>query len=167
MKRLVSSLVVVLFAASCNQGPGSVGKRTGETDVVGVESEDPVMNAAIKIATSTLPSFKALLSAPPAGASGFAVKAAFPSGSNSQEHIWLINPTFSGGIVSGVVNNEPVDVPSIKLGQQVSAPEAHVSDWLYLQDGVLHGGFTLRVLLERMSPEERARMVKNMGVRLE
>jgi uncharacterized protein YegJ (DUF2314 family) len=58
-------------------------------------------------------------------------------------------------------------VTSIKLGQQVSTPEARVSDWMYVQNGVLYGDFTVRALLDRMLPEERERQLASMNFRLE
>ena len=167
MKRFRLLLVVALLATSCKDGPSNVVKRLGRPDVVNMEAEDPLMNAAIKKAVSTLPEFKAALAVPPSGASGFSVKVAFPHGNNSREHIWLGSPSFSDGLVSGVVGNEPVYVTSIKLGQQVSAPEARVSDWMYVQNGVLHGGFTVRALLDRMPPEEREHQLAEMNFRLE
>src|SRR5258706_10786903 len=139
MKEALSLLAFALLVASCNDGRGNVVKRAGKADVVNVEAEDPLMSAAIKKAASTLPEFKKVLAAPPASASAFSVKVAFPYGNNNREHIWLGTPSFSDGYVSGVVGNEPVYVTSIKLGQQVSAPEARVSDWMYVQEGVLHG----------------------------
>ncbi|MCM3878350.1 MAG: DUF2314 domain-containing protein [Thermoanaerobaculia bacterium] len=167
MKRVLSLLVVAFLATSCKDGPSNVVKRPGRPDVVNVEAEDPLMSAAIKKAGSTLTEFKAALRAPPTGASGFSVKVSFPHGNNSREHIWLGAPSFSDGQVSGVVGNEPVYVTSLKLGQQVSAPEARVSDWMYVQNGVLHGGFTVRALLDRMPREERERQLAEMNFRLE
>jgi len=167
MKRLAASLVIALSLASCKKEAGQIVKRPGQPDMAYVEAEDPIMNAAIKRAGATLPSFKAVVAAPPVNASEIAVKVGFQYGSTDEEHIWLISPSFAGGQVSGLVNNEPVNVTSVKLGQHVSAPEGCISDWMYVQDGVLHGGFTIRVLLERMPAEERERQVKDMGFRLE
>jgi len=167
VKRPLSLLALALVVAACHDSPGNVVKRPGQSDVINVEAEDPGMNAAIKKAASTLPEFKAALAAPPERAVGFSVKVAFPYGKNNREHIWLDTPSFSEGSVSGVIGNEPVYVTSIKLGQKVSAPESRVSDWMYIQDGVLKGGFTVRALLDRMSPEERERQLASMGFRLE
>lgn len=160
------TLVMFLLLASCKKESGQVVKRSGEPDMAYVGADDPGMNAAIRKAGVTLPEFKAVLAAPPARASGFAVKVAFPYGSNNEEHIWLTAPKFANGHVSGVINNEPVDVTTVKLGQQVSVPETRVSDWMYVQDGVLRGGYTVRVLLDRMPAAEQERLVRDMGFRL-
>jgi uncharacterized protein YegJ (DUF2314 family) len=45
--------------------------------------------------------------------------------------------------------------PGLKFKQQVSVPLDNISDWMYVSDGRLIGGFTSRVLYGRMSPEER------------
>ncbi len=86
---------------------------------------------------------------------------------DSQEHIWLTEPSFASGRVSGVVNNEPVDATFLKLGQRVSAPEADISDWMFVESGVLRGGYTLRVLLDRLPPPEREKQMQAMGFRLD
>src|SRR5512141_2187743 len=104
MKRVTTALVAALFLASCKQEAGKIVKRPGQPDMAYVEPEDPLMNAAIKKAGATLPSFKAVLASPPANVSGIAVKVAFPYGLNDEEHIWLVAPSFISGQVSGLIN---------------------------------------------------------------
>ena len=69
--------------------------------------------------------------------------------------------------MSGVVNNEPEFVSTIKLGQRVSQPEGRLSDWMYVREGVLQGGYTIRAALEALSPAERENQIRAMGLRLE
>lgn len=132
-----------------------------------VAAEDAEMNASIETARASLQTFKAALRSRPAGADSFAVKVAFTYGRDSQEHIWLTEPSFSSGRVSGLVGNEPVNATFLRLGQNVSAPDSDVSDWMFVESGVLRGGYTLRVLLNRLPPLERERQLQEMGFRLE
>ena len=71
------------------------------------------------------------------------------------EHIWLSNPSFDGTRFSGRVDNEPVDVKNVKMGQTVTAAKDEVSDWFYVENGKLIGGYTIRVLYSRMSSAEK------------
>ena len=167
MRRLNLSLVAMLVSA-CGPSDSNSVKRAGEPDMISVAAVDAAMNTAIAKARATLPAFKAALASPPPGSSGFAVKVAFAYGKNgSQEHIWLTEPQFTGESISGTVNNEPVDATHLTLGQRVAAPVADISDWMYAANGVLKGGETVRALLSRMPPEERAETLASMGFRLE
>jgi len=167
MKRTTHVVALAFLTAACSQKVGQTVKREGQPDIVVVSAEDTAMNAAVFRARGSLPQFKAALASPPPGSSGFAVKVAFPYGSDNREHIWLLEPSFSNGQVSGVVNNEPEFVSTIKLGQRVSQPEAQLSDWMYVREGVLQGGYTIRAALDSLSPAERESQVRAMGLRLE
>jgi uncharacterized protein YegJ (DUF2314 family) len=167
MLRVPLVLTLTALLAACGSDRGQTVKRQGQPDIVVVSAENTAMNAAVFRARASLPEFKASLATPPAGATGFAVKVAFPYGADNREHIWLLEPSFSDGQVSGIVNNEPEFVSSLKLGQRATQPEGQVSDWMYVREGVLHGGFTIRAALEALSPAERESQMRSMGLRLE
>ena len=132
-----------------------------------VAPEDAAMNAAILKARSTLGDFKQKLTKRSDPNSDFSVKVGFSYGPEKYEHIWLSEPEFSQGQISGIVGNEPVDAKNLKLGQRVSVPESNISDWMYLENGALQGGFTLRVLLDKLSPSEREAQLRSMRLRIE
>ena len=126
------------------------------------------MAAAIAKARASLESFRTVLAAPPTGSKSFSVKVGFPWGiKDDREHIWLTEPKLAATTVTGTINNEPVDATSLKLGEVVTAPLEDISDWMYVENGVLRGGYTLRVLLDKMSPETRKKMLSEMGFRLD
>jgi uncharacterized protein YegJ (DUF2314 family) len=161
-------LTVVLALSGCGRSSDNVVKRSGEPDMISVTADDSAMNAAIERARASLPAFRAALASHPAGSDGFAVKVALSYGKDGgEEHIWLVDPSLAANTVSGIVNNEPVHATHLKLGQRLTAPVADVSDWMYAQHGVLKGGETIRVLVSRMSPEERKDFVASTGLRLE
>jgi uncharacterized protein YegJ (DUF2314 family) len=148
--------------------------KKGEADadesrdpVVYVKSEDAAMTAAIAKARSTLGDFKRALSVRKPGTERYAVKVGFPYGKDNREHIWVKDPELKDASVSGQIMNEPVDVPNLKFGQQVTAPAEDISDWMYVEAGVLRGGYTMRVLLDKMSPEEKQKMLGQLGVKLD
>jgi uncharacterized protein YegJ (DUF2314 family) len=81
------------------------------------------------------------------------VKAIFVEG-EEVEHVWLADLDFSGTLPNGVVANEPL-LPSLKFMQTVEFHPSQITDWMYVDDGYLIGGYTTRVIRDRMTPEER------------
>lgn len=156
------------WARGRSHGFQNVIQRPGQPDIVAVDAENQEMNAAIAKARASLPAFRAALASPPPDSRAFAVKVsfAFDDGA-SHEHIWLIHPELTGNLVRGVVNNEPENVKYVRLGQTVTARAADISDWMYVERGVLKGGETIRVLYSRMSPEELKADLDRVGFKLE
>ncbi|NWJ42592.1 MAG: DUF2314 domain-containing protein [Geothrix sp.] len=164
---LLSFLLFATAFTACKPKAGQIVKRSGEPDMAYVAPDDQAMNAAILKARSTLSTFKQNLVKPPANATDFSVKVAFSYGPEKFEHIWLSNPEFKDGQIYGSIGNEPVDLKNFKLGQRVSANESAISDWMFLENGLLRGGFTLRVLLDKLPPSERAAQLNSMRLRLD
>lgn len=156
MRRLFALFVVACVLVGC-------GKKSpeGSKNVTFVESNDAGMKAAIEKARSTVAQFTAALKAPKAGRTGLAVKMPFADGQNT-EHMWLNNVTFDGTQFHGVVNNEPEHLKNVKIGDKASVEAAKISDWMYVENRQLVGGYTLRALRDAMSPAERAEMDKNL-----
>ena len=162
--RAAFAALALLGVTACKRSGGDEPKD----EVIYVKNDDPKMSAAIARAQGSLETFRAALAAPPADAKSFSVKVGFAWGTKGdREHIWLTEPQLDASSVTGTINNEPVDVTTLKLGQSVSAPLKDVSDWMYVEGGVLRGGYTLRVLLDKMAPEAKQKMLGEMGFRLE
>jgi uncharacterized protein YegJ (DUF2314 family) len=70
------------------------------------------------------------------------------------EHIWLADLDFSRPKPRGVVANEP-KIQGLRFKHPVDFDPAYVSDWMYVDNGTLVGGYTTRVLRKRLTPEER------------
>lgn len=62
------------------------------------------------------------------------------------EHIWVTVQSVDGDVVRGVLANEPMDLGERKLGSVVECKLAELSDWLFLRDGKMVGGYTVKVL---------------------
>jgi uncharacterized protein YegJ (DUF2314 family) len=76
------------------------------------------------------------------------------------EHFWVGDITYRDGVFYGVVLDPLEDVASIKQGDSVDIAAGEISDWMYLEgeppNGRIVGGFTIRVLRDRATPQERA-----------
>ncbi|MAQ17966.1 MAG: hypothetical protein CMN30_24610 [Sandaracinus sp.] len=72
------------------------------------------------------------------------------------EHMWVREVGFDGRSVVGVLLNQPRGLRSVKAGDVVQQPFARVEDWLYAIEGKAYGAFTVNLMRQSMSPEERA-----------
>jgi uncharacterized protein YegJ (DUF2314 family) len=160
MLRTVATLLVLVAAAS-----GCGGSSTRDK-VIYVADNDAKMNAAIENARATVDTFTAALKSPKPDQGSFAVKYPCRDGKTT-EHMWLSPVRFDGTKFIGTVNNDPQDVSNVKIGDEVSVEPAKISDWMFVENGKLVGGYTLRVLRDAMSPVERAEFDRSVGFTVE
>jgi uncharacterized protein YegJ (DUF2314 family) len=113
------------------------------------------MNAAMDKARATVGEFIAVVQKPKRSQSSISVKAPFTKG-KSVEHMWVAEVTYDGRSFHDAISNEPEMVTNYKMGQRVSFESSKISDWMYVENGKLVGGFTLRVLRDAMSAKDRA-----------
>jgi uncharacterized protein YegJ (DUF2314 family) len=59
------------------------------------------------------------------------------------------------GKMFGYVGNVPDKVKNLTLGQKVIIDKDNISDWMYLDSNFLVGGFTIRVLYNKMTDTEK------------
>jgi uncharacterized protein YegJ (DUF2314 family) len=144
-------MALLLMCSGCGS---DIVRRAGEPDFINVPEDDPQMTAAIAQARASADRFIAALNHPQPGQKGFSVKARITDGRNT-EHMWLTPIRYEGGKFIGAVNNEPVAVRGVKIGDQRSVPPAEISDWMYVDGEKLVGGFTIRVLRDRVPEHER------------
>jgi uncharacterized protein YegJ (DUF2314 family) len=76
----------------------------------------------------------------------------FPTRTGNVEHIWINVQKIEGEQVHGVLANEPHDLGDWKLGTAVTAKVADLSDWLFLRDGEMVGGYTVKALAAKPAP---------------
>jgi uncharacterized protein YegJ (DUF2314 family) len=131
-----------------------------------VSDGDKQMDQAVDRAQKSLGFFMAALRVKKDGDSVFEIKKAFVDG-DKVEHIWIREVTFDGKNFHGKVDNRPVDVNNVHMGERVMVAPVEVSDWMFLKDGKLIGGYTTRVLYARLSPEEKAAFDKQADYKIE
>jgi uncharacterized protein YegJ (DUF2314 family) len=157
---------LALIACDSKQPPPEAVHREGQPDYIRSPDKDPEMDKAVQTARETVDTFVAALKAPTANQTSFTVKKPFKDG-EQVEHIWLSNASFDGTKFSGRVDNEPVDVKNVKMGETAVVGKGEISDWFYVDNGKLVGGYTIRVLYAKMSPEEKKDFNAHLGFKIE
>ena len=152
--RLVVAAVVVVAAVGVNflyrtVGQGAGVKDGGMSTLVTVEEDDPDVEKAILTARKTVDDFIKRFEHPQSGDENFSVKKEFKDNGQS-EHIWITEISYKNGVFSGQVGNEPQLVSNVRFGETVSVHRKEISDWMWLTNGKMHGGYTVRALLKNM-----------------
>jgi uncharacterized protein YegJ (DUF2314 family) len=108
----------------------------------------------------------AALKAKKDGDTSFAIKKPFVDGDKC-EHLWITGVTYDGANFHGKIDNRAMDVKNVHLGQRVTVSPRDVSDWMFVKNGKLMGGYTTRVLYARLSADQRAQFDKEAEFRIE
>ena len=169
MRRLVFALLFVPLAlTACDSKPARDGtvRRLGQPDYIRSPADDLEMDKAIQTAHESVNTFITALRTPNARRTSFSVKKPFNDGENV-EHIWLSDASFDGTKFHGVVDNEPVDVKNVKFGETADVAKGEISDWFYVENGKLIGGYTLRVLYARMPAAEKREFQSHLPFKME
>jgi uncharacterized protein YegJ (DUF2314 family) len=155
------ALVAVLTAAGPTrpaQAANVVGQNltqgASEPGYFQVPKDHAAMHNAVIEARKTVRLFLKALKHPATGQVDFEVKKAFTEG-NQIEHLWLSDVQLVGNHLEGRVDNQPRKITGVKLGQVVSVYPKEISDWLYIDNGNLVGGYTVRVHYNELSPKAK------------
>ncbi len=119
---------------------------------VGIDEHDDEMNEAVHLARTTMSVFLNAF-AKPKPTQRFLLKVRFEH-DGKFEHIWLADLDLSRIPSAGTVANEPC-LPSLTFKQRVQFNPADITDWMFVDDGKLVGGYSTRLLRSRLSPTER------------
>lgn len=154
---------LVLAATACDDRPAA-GK--GSARVLVIHGEDPEMAAAMARARDTLPQFISALRLPTPAQTDFAIKVGFGDGQDT-EYMWLAPVSYDGTHFKGKLDGDPVQVRDLKSGDAVTVEPARVADWMYIEDGRMVGGYTTRLLRDRMTPEQRRQYDESRAFKIE
>jgi uncharacterized protein YegJ (DUF2314 family) len=132
-----------------------------EGNVISTSKDDPDMLAAVDRARRTVTQFTEHLARPRAGEEGFSIKIGIKQ-RNDLELIWLGNTTFDGVTFHGVIDEAPASVRNVKVGDRKDARADEIYDWMYIADGKLVGGETIRALRNKMRAKQRADFDKDL-----
>ena len=161
---LATTVVTFLFVGGCDradQDAAEIVEREGEPAVHMISSDDPEMNSAIEQARASVTTFITSLQNPGQNQTYFSVKARIVDGEYS-EHIWLYDVSYDGNQFSGKIGNNPLNVKNVSLGDKLTLDPSEISDWMIIENNKLVGGYTLRVLRNRLSEEERKKFDESL-----
>lgn len=118
-------------------------------EIIPVAGCNEEMENAIDEARSSIGKFFSAFESPKPNQTSFLIKARFEE-ADSSEHIWLADLDFNTQPATGVVANEP-DIKTLTYMERVPFLPDQISDWMYMENGQLVGGFTTKVLLRAKS----------------
>jgi uncharacterized protein YegJ (DUF2314 family) len=136
-------------------------------DTYSVTAEDSSMNLAIDEAKKTIGEFDQALKNRNPSQTDFAVKKRYKTADGGGEHMWIAGITFENGNYKGFVNNDAEKTTEVKYGDTVIVHKDEITDWMYLDNNVLKGGYTIREVRNQMNKEERIKMDKGLGFKIE
>jgi uncharacterized protein YegJ (DUF2314 family) len=165
LRQVVPNVIDSLAKGDARQ-PGDVVERRGQPTVVQVSDDDNAMNRAMDEARATVDQFVTALNAPQPTQKSFSVKLLVTDGQHS-EHMWVPPVRYEQGKFFGQLNNVPDLVHGVKLGDEVSVPTNEISDWMFVDEGRLVGGCTIRVLRDGLSAAEKRQFDRSVPFKFE
>jgi uncharacterized protein YegJ (DUF2314 family) len=153
--RLIFFLVVVVSCGQNGQPLKKEKEATKAEDKVHLYSRDNKdMNAAIAEAVRTWPEFESLFPVNDTLPVGYSVKMKFDY-ENGNEHMWLNQLYTREGKLYGVLDSDPMYVENLNIGDSLAIKKESVSDWMYIKNGKMIGGYTIRVMYNNLNEEEK------------
>ena len=83
------------------------------------------------------------------------------------EQFWVNLDSATDDSFTGTIATHPGDITSVKYGDRVTVPARAISDWMYVEHDVLRGGYSVRVMRDRLQPEERPVFERGLGFRID
>jgi uncharacterized protein YegJ (DUF2314 family) len=153
----------LLCAAVCATLAVTSCRRVDAAVVQVLPGEDGELVRAQARARQTVGEIVDALKAGRAGDAHFVVVAPVFNGRRS-EKVWLRDVKVDGPFFEGVVAQQMWTASSMKPGDVYRVNQRAISDWMFVRDGRLMGGLTVRVMRRRMSEEDWAMVQRAMGV---
>jgi uncharacterized protein YegJ (DUF2314 family) len=163
---LLLNVATVRAADESTETTRDAANASAPLDYRDVNDSDKAMDQAVTTARESLGFFLAALQAKKPDTGEFEVKKCFIVG-DKVEHIWIRDVNWDGKAFHGRVDNKPLEVGNVHLGERVSVTPEDLTDWMFVKEGKLMGGFTMRVLYSRLSPEEKAEFEKESDFKIE
>ena len=171
MKLFNLSILLLLCLGCNNKQPNKISdsNKLGldtTADTYSVESENSSMNAAINKAKNTIGEFDEALKRNNPTCTDFAVKKRYKTPDGGGEHMWIAGISLVNGNYKGFVNNDAEKTTEVKYGDTVLVRKEEITDWMYLENNILRGGYTIREIRNKMNKEERIKMENDLGFKV-
>ena len=151
-------IVCVIFLSSCNRPVRDVSRLS--SPAIEVEQSDEEIERIAENAKRALPIFFRNLARPEKGANNFYVKYPLSSDDGNvepkvREQVWLGSIRFKDGLYYGSLANAARHAGGKKKGKAITFDPEAITDWMYIQDGKIVGGRSIKYLLEKIPEEKR------------
>ena len=159
MKSMLLIFLCIIFFSSCDRQP-SMPARTVQLD-----HADREIVLIAEAARDTLSIFFRHLSGTGAGEHSFYIKYPFDAKTDSgiiSEQIWLSGISFRDGLYYGKLANTPLYLHGLKTGDTVAFSADSISDWMYIQNDKIIGGYSIKYLLESIPEDQRSEEQKKL-----
>src|SRR6266478_6367177 len=120
--------------------------------VTSISEDNPDFKAAVEEAKRRWPEFVAAFEKRQPD-QVFGVKVPFQDGDDT-EFMWISVSAIEGDSILGKLDNDPVDVKTVKAGDQVRIQLADLNDWAYMEENEMKGGFTVKILTKQVQGPE-------------
>ena len=159
---LFAILLLVFHTASTN---GQVRKKT-DKNMYSTTKDDTQMNAAMATAKRRFGEFDSAFKYGHYDQGKFSLKVQFAN-PRGHEYIWVTEIALEKGQYWGLLSDTPATDINVKYGERLKVGRQDVVDWLYGKDSILYGGFTIRVLEQRMTKKEKVQHKIDFPYKLE
>ena len=119
------------------------------------------LSKAVEQARATLDIFKQNLQSPSSSQSLFALKVHFVYPDLTSEDVWVDDVRYENGRFYGILYDVQSKNMGFKNGDKVEISEEDILDWMFLENNVLVGGYTIRLAYEKMSPDQKELFLKD------
>ena len=168
MKKILFFLFLPLFFvlySSCNKHAAGI---PADKITLHMDQTDEELYRIARHARETLPDFFLHLLRPSKDESNFMVKYPFRADRDSgfsMEQLWLSGIRFRDGVYYGDVANTPYYISSIKKGDTAAFSISDITDWMYISDGKIIGGYSIKYLLDQIPEhsDEQQRIIKQLS----
>ncbi len=80
------------------------------------------------------------------------------------EYMWIDQVNFDGSTISGTLLNEPYIIDNVQAGETVRIQFEFIVDWMFLSNGVVHGGFTIQEYRKTLNASDRKEYDEAWGI---
>jgi uncharacterized protein YegJ (DUF2314 family) len=119
---------------------------------------DEALERIARDARERLPLFLEHLRHPRKGEGQFSVKYPFAADSGSgffREYLWLGDIVLRRGVYYGKILNRPYHTGGLETGMEVPFSLEGIADWMYMKNGKISGGLSIKYLIEEIPPLDR------------
>jgi uncharacterized protein YegJ (DUF2314 family) len=163
MKKVILIYLSTIFT-SCSGQQVNTEKKTLVNTVITIGAEDKEMLNAIKTAKKTFSEFEKAMKSGNPNFKNFTLKKPYKS-DKGDEYLWIKSVMFYAkkNRYVGIIADAPLYTNEVKYDEIVEIDEDEISDWMYFENNVVRGGYTLRLLRSRMSVENKKLFDKESG----